>query len=893
MSSSSDLISFIELLDTAANSQDQGQKREAQNLIQEQIYQNPFAFLDFCVQMIENEPYDMKNIINGGNFAVQCLTPKNTQILDYLRTQWKNPGNSSLMQRIVIAAQRMILTEGFTDIQSLGSKIFSLCFSLDYDTLIELIRQFTTYIRDKSVSYDAKWGIITVLSDIISLGTLSELIRNTSISEILLDFFQATSEIIGDTEGLTIPSHIMLKKHSCEVINSVLKITGSSLVPNEHIAYLLDSMSNSFIIDDTDLFSNLNDVMLQIVKSYYSTSNIFDFMALILNYSMMGLTMEDSSHKYNNISMILWRNIASFEYEILTKNQYVTQFHNITGIAIDNIYDIIEGFLIQIDPNDTNVEDPSTNQPSMIATVCLRQIFMAAPNEVFPMIKANFEQYAEVDDSNWVPKHAMLLLAYIASGKFNEYNSTYQFKREVYSFVQSSFNVVCQYIASSNQRIRETALYVTSQLICRYPHLLTDFNDPLESIESIFSYIGSADSALNETTHPTIILRIIILIANMCMIFRRTLYGSPLSVEGGYFETIQSYIMTALALPQCASDKKIIQSAYKSLNSLYIGCPRDTKLLNSLLNVVIENIHAILNGADTPVGDTYTHLAGLCSNISSIVSRINSDDQEMFPIINEVLFSLLEIKDNDVVEEALTALNEVIIRTTADSDKIPDIDRLMGIIDLCLDSNNERVIKVAGNMISDLFVHLQIAMHDYFIPLIEKLGRLIAEPDFIPEGKPPLINAISGIMLGIGKTHTDEVKMFSEPFLNILKEFRDKQYDTNNNNELALGSETLEAVAHGFQVYAKLFYNFDNTCSERNFLMEVSKVSHAILNLCKVKSSCLIYALRMLEECASHCSRNNNIILNKSVNHRMIQLAMEHDDISSFAKTVRKIIGNI
>ena len=127
----------------------------------------------------------------------------------------------------------------------------------------------------------------------------------------------------------------------------------------------------------------------------------------------------------------------------------------------------------------------------------------------------------------------------------------------------------------------------------------------------------------------------------------------------------------------------------------------------------------------------------------------------------------------------------------------------------------------------------------------------------------------------------------------IIIQFRDLQYDTNNYDELMLASETLEAVAHGFMVYAKLFYHFDDFTEEKAFLTDVSKVSKAIFNIRTVKSNCLRSALQMYEECASHCSRRNDVILNKGINHKVIDLAREYNDIADYAKRVKKSLSNI
>jgi hypothetical protein len=436
-------------------------------------------------------------------------------------------------------------------------------------------------------------------------------------------------------------------------------------------------------------------------------------------------------------------------------------------------------------------------------------------------------------------------------------------------------------------------MWVVSQVISRYNSILSDYDDSSAVIQQIISFFGPEDEPLNDTTHPTIITRVVSILYNICRSFRPTSYNSPLRQdENGLFDNILNFLLQILELPQLGDFPDIITHTYEALNTLFIRSPRNIPLFRHILEKVMETINEVAASSEKEEIKYYRE-AGLCSNISTLVSRINDEGKELFPDIIDILFQLLDNQQVLVYEEALISVATIIIRTEKGSPILAHTDKLMGYIITSLESYNSSVIHSTCILISDLFLHLKNDMAAYFKSTIETLGEMIDNDAIVIEAKPPMIHAIADIMLGIGEEDRSAVEEYRSIFYETLVHYRDSSYSTDSTADLDLANEFFDSISRGFEVIGRLFFVSDLEHQvERAMLIDISKVCQAMYKVRGLSKASLRSCLRMLQEYSKNCSRRNNVILNKGINHKVIDIAINYKDLQDYAKSVKRILGN-
>ena len=688
---------------------------------------------------------------------------------------------------------------------------------------------------------------------------------------------------------------IPLRIQACKVFSVVVEKEGTNFVTQDQVRGILEALPNSLPIASLELFRECHDVMLTLVKSLYE--NVGEFMETIFEYTKNGITMDAEDQQYNTISINFWKDIACFEYEIkeeraqlFNSQANVREVQNICEVASDELTDMFATIIQNINPEDTEVEDPTGNpQLSMAATMALATLFKTAPDKVFPKLSALITEIK--DQKIWTVQHSICLFIYVLTGK--TVGTTHNFDRSVYSFIQNEFSYVCQCMQTDNQRLRETSMWVVSQVISRNQSLLADYDDSIAVIQQIISFFGPEDEPLNDESHPAIITRVISILYNICRSFRPTSYNSPLRQdESGLFDTIVDYLTNILQLPQLIQNPNIITHAYEALNTLYIRAPRNVESFRKILEKVMETINEVA-GSDEAEDIKYYREAGLCSNISTLVSRINDEGRELFPDIIQLLFHLLDNQNVLVYEEALITVATIIIRTEEDSPVLADIEKLMDYIKTSLESNNSTVIHSSCILISDLFLHLKQVMEPYFNPVIQTLGEMAESDDIVMDVKPSIIHAIADVIYGIGQNNPELVEPLKDVFYDTLVKRRDCPYNVDTVPNIELANEFLEAVAHGFSIYGKLFFVKElEPAVEKSMLVDISKVSAAMFKVRSLNKAALKSALDMYLEYSHNCSRRNNVILNKGINHKIIDIAKNFKDLKEHASNVKRILGN-
>jgi hypothetical protein len=197
-------------------------------------------------------------------------------------------------------------------------------------------------------------------------------------------------------------------------------------------------------------------------------------------------------------------------------------------------------------------------------------------------------------------------------------------------------------------------------------------------------------------------------------------------------------------------------------------------------------------------------------------------------------------------------------------------------------------------LLSDLFNQFGIELEDYHMDILNEMVRMIQSSDVLETAKPPIIHTLSDILFSIYKDKSEEEKdSVRSQFIEILSHYRELQYPTNTEDDIKLANEFLESVAHGHDIFGKLYFvkNMDIKL-EKEMLIDISRVCDAIRKVNNYSEETLKSALEMLLEYSHNTSRKNNVTLNKGVNHKIIDLAKELKSLEELAKRVKTTLGN-
>lgn len=162
-------------------------------------------------------------------------------------------------------------------------------------------------------------GLISIMSEIINLVQLVQGIVpdfNEQFGQTIVFCMDILSKDKSDERY--IPE---LRTEACRFIyNTILmnkEIFDDSDRKAAKIPVLLESLSNSYQVENAQLFKTLNELLLIIIEQYYPQSPAF--MEQISSYVEKGFEFFPKNIEIVNNSIFFWKKVAVFEESIITK----------------------------------------------------------------------------------------------------------------------------------------------------------------------------------------------------------------------------------------------------------------------------------------------------------------------------------------------------------------------------------------------------------------------------------------------------------------------------------------------------------------------------------------------------------------------------------------------
>jgi hypothetical protein len=143
--------------------------------------------------------------------------------------------------------------------------------------------------------------------------------------------------------------------------------------------------------------------MFDLLKFYYDAAP--GFMDFIWDYTSRTLQMDQPEQRdFRLYGIFFWKEVAALEAELGRPG------HSLVQTASETLLPLFFKIMTEVDPLDTDVEDPDSQSSLKFATVAIQAFFAAAPDAVFEFICPTFE--AAIASHDWAVRHAGTLLLY-------------------------------------------------------------------------------------------------------------------------------------------------------------------------------------------------------------------------------------------------------------------------------------------------------------------------------------------------------------------------------------------------------------------------------------------------------------------------------------------------
>lgn len=932
-------ISHFEFLIIDASAQSETNMQSQAEL--ETLKSDIATFIRCCLEVIHKQDQTEQHIRAAIVYLNSALNPRSIQELNQHRLYFNS--NQEDIQMVANTAKLFLHLEQNAQFQIQGSQLFALLFGIQPEFLLPELELIISELDN--ASFELSMAYVTLLGDILNLKNIAEIFGFSTTTEAASIVFKLAMKI-AEIACAQIDVNIELRERAISTISRATDLCKKypSICDSLHEVYEVlihpDNLHFMLQIESYNFNLIVHDFMANIIKGFYSTrfAEQYTRSIVMIVFDRLKYFTENWNPEIVIVILTFWREIIQYEFRNALKRIQDGEdcYEKFKGDGSTTIYALYEDdlipiliqMLVLIDPNDTEVEDISLNQPSFIATIILAGLNQLSPHKATSQLIAKYNELREKAEAeqDWRYTHAAILCIYAISAlienpdDFNiEAYCDTATRRENAKFILNNFQYTITCAKTDNQRIRETSLYVISYILTKNKDLLRMFDDYGMVINGILTCFSMTDNGdLDENTHPMIIFRALSVISGICKSFAPSTYKSPLYTgEGGMFEPIFQRILNILSLPQCLGDTnmatRLISLGHNAISSLIQQCVRNEEYFVELTKFLMQMIGDVANSEQIPDQAKIQKFAGICRNITSVVTRFadhsNVHIMETYSMVIDGLFDMLSWKQGIIAEEALLTMAAILIRTESDSQLFhTTVPKVINCIHEMLELRDFNAIKSATVLITQLYKKCAPMLDDFTLNMITHLYDLIYDSTIVEYAVPPLIKALSDVLIYIatfpnsGQSELYRSLLqnndFCDKFRQMIMNYRDNPVQLNDKIAIEHATNVYEAICTGFHAYACVWFSNDvaEKMTEKSALTELSKVSTVITKLQPVEGHLgkQVYAaaLEMFVAFAGKTTRVNNVVLCKGVNFKLIKKAMMFNSLRERAKQVKKILYN-
>jgi hypothetical protein len=193
------------------------------------------------------------------------------------------------------------------------------------------------------------------------------------------------------------------------------------------------------------------------------------------------------------------------------------------------------------------------------------------------------------------------------------------------------------------------------------------------------------------------------------------------------------------------------------------------------------------------------------------------------------------------------------------------------------------VINSSSILLGDLFHFNGQNLAEEFFDFFHRTGTLLMKNPEMRDIHPFIIKAIAEMFEGVarGEGMTGRLDDQKEHFVMLLQSVRSVPIDNTSESDTQYANYLFEYLAQAYRVFALVYYPDIPTPDpaliqeERNILMEMSAFAMAVAAVKKLSDFVLVQFCKMAHQFGEKCSRKNNVILNRSCVHKVIEMCQQ------------------
>jgi hypothetical protein len=277
--------------------------------------------------------------------------------------------------------------------------------------------------------------------------------------------------------------------------------------------------------------------------------------------------------------------------------------------------------------------------------------------------------------------------------------------------------------------------------------------------------------------------------------------------------------------------------------------------------------------------------AHLCSNLTNLALRLGTG----IAVDNlhgcvDFLCAILEHRNDLLYEEAVMALSALYLK----SHELfgPDeIERLLDIVRVGLSSGAPHVINSASILLADLYRFSEEAFGEQvFREFFEIEVGLLRENELMRAIHPFVVEALARMLEGAGRTRATQemLAQYEDPLFQVMQMVRTVTINPASRSDREYANILFEHLARLYKMFARLYWppplrDKRAVQLERKYVMEMSLLAEAVVRLSKVAEFTIFEFAEMAAEFGEHCSRENNVPLNRSIVHKLLEMGQREE----------------
>ena len=872
--------------------------------IYSQIESSEYSFINQVLSWLKENPDN----IELWELTLWTLTPSYSSQIENYNKYYDSEEHSEDLNFIIDLITKNIKSDNEV-LRQYAAKIFTIFFRLDEKYIEKETPKLNFILKDKNQPREYQKSVVFLFSYLI---TSNNFIFPFKPSPLLADsiglIFELLITHLEDMSDFEIDFKISILNIACSICDT----SGLLFLMDKNWMELVKNIGIILDIYNEVLTKEAMKTLTKIFHVYYwnlSDQECDDIIMMTKKY--MDINNKKLTDSIKKSVLYFWEDIAKYESEIIDstwsqiyssnvaskqkteESKPIKECQNRSGQAAIELLDCIIDMISNLDPNATEVEDPSKKEVSMVAIVALKYMYKAVPTSIYEALKIKFEEFL-VSDKWWL-KHTAALIVYIFSSRLNEKISSRPFIINVTKYLHEKFFDILSLINTTNQRLRETAMWSLSQLLLVYPYVISDFPDPGLVVNKIMDMF-TACNPIDETTHPSILLRTSAILFNTIKAFKMVPSSNPLSKDKELFGRIYNFLIGISKLPQCNQNSKIFHNAYETIIILFQRTPKMAQLFPNIMKNSVETLKELesLPEEQKINNEVFSQKeSSICALISSLLLKNHDNLSEYFNDITSLLFTIISRDDKIVLEDALQTLNNIISLSTPLQLPIPNPDILFGSLTRILKnfSGNGGILKNCTTLISEIFSLNKNIIIEWSYSLLDALYDTINQENISNKLLPCLLTAYSDIIMNTFAEKKENTNKYKDQFLELLKKYRDMKFDTSNSDQIKTLNEILETCCKSFNCYGKIFFKGSDKKHEREILNEVTKLSQVIYdNKEHLTHATIKTSLGVLKTYSLNASPQNKISFSKGINSQLISLGLGHKDLNDYASFVNSSI---